>query len=240
MAHRRLKELGWPVSADLAAWLDGMVHKEEERRRAMSAQQAANPSAGSSMAASSEPGSRDSPTGEDANAAPTPQPEPKPSQAQSPGAVAATAAAAVQLPPDKQRAATEGVDASSAAGPSGGLPASVLARLPRLQGRQGLQGPVRLPEGLREQLRSASLESEALSGRFSSFGSDALLDRYSSMSSVDSQTDLPAQASQVTAVFLSAALGFVNRLENDSRLPMAFCMLMSRSCNVYLRNAVCM
>ncbi|KAK9915445.1 hypothetical protein WJX75_009249 [Coccomyxa subellipsoidea] len=172
---RRLKELGWPVTADLAAWLEGMLHKEEERRRAMSAQQATNPSApSSSTAASSEAGSRGSVAVEDAYPAAALQPETEPS----PGpASAAPSAAAVAA------AAAEAPTAAAAA-----------------QGRQGLQGPVGLPEVRREQLRSTSLESgTTLSGGFSSFGSDALLDRYSSMSSVDSQSDLPARGSQARA-----------------------------------------
>ena len=218
VAHRRLKELGWPVTADLAAWLEGMLHKEEERRRAMSAQQATNPSApSSSTAASSEAGSRGSVAVEDAYPAAALQPETEPSPgpasaAPSAAAVAAaaaeapTAAAAAQVSPEERCAAADGVDMSLTE-PSAGLPASVLARLPRVQGRQGLQGPVGLPEVRREQLRSTSLESgTTLSGGFSSFGSDALLDRYSSMSSVDSQSDLPARGSQVPAAILSPAL----------------------------------
>lgn len=208
VAHRRLKELGWPVTADLAAWLEGMLHKEEERRRAMSAQQATNPSApSSSTAASSEAGSRGSVAGEDAYPAAALQPETEPSPGPASAAPSAAAvAAAAQGSPEERCAAADGLDMSLTE-PSAGLPASVLARLPRVQGRQGLQGPVRLPEVRREQLRSTSLESgTTLSGRFSSFGSDALLDRYSSMSSVDSQSDLPARGSQVPVAILSPAL----------------------------------
>lgn len=178
------------MSADLAAWLDAMVHKEEERRREMTSQHV---SPRSCHPASSEAGSRRSSEGSPQEPAATDQPGTE--GAQSAGQAAPSTV--MHAPVNEQRGNAE--KASSSA-PQGGLPASVLARLPRTQGRQeSWQGPARVVyQGFqREDRRSTSLESETLSERFSSFGSDALLDRYSSISSVDSQPDLPARGSQV-------------------------------------------
>ena len=97
-----------------------------------------------------------------------------------------------------------GVGPSAAAPASAALPASVLARLPSAQGmraRPGSQPAGRPsagrpaaaaapPASRKEERRSTSLESDALSDRVSSFGSEAVLDRFSSISSVDSQSDV--------------------------------------------------
>ncbi|CAL8468407.1 g7947 [Coccomyxa elongata] len=201
----RLKELGWPVSPGLAAWLEEAVCKEEQRQHTMPLVHTSPlhaPESTTSSSASrpfSEAGSRRS-SGD--SAVPTATPRGLQEDALI-GPVAWNV-----LPPSVL--SDGGVGPSSGVPASAALPASVLARLPSAQGmrlrpggepagRPSTGGPAAAaaaPGARREERRSTSLESESLSGRFSSFGSDAELDRYSSISSVESQCDAQPASSQ--------------------------------------------
>lgn len=204
---RRLKELGWPVNPDLATFLEGIVQKEQERRQALSDWQTRGPmlaqtseAAGTAGSGSATADSSNCRSEEDAvPAAPAER-----LAAEPPGILeAAASAATAPQPPPVARPAGAGIAASGAAGSSAlleGLPASVLARLPHSalarQPVAGCRAALAADTSGLEWARSTSLESEVLS-RFSSIESDAMLNRFSSLSSVESHSDAQHRSFQV-------------------------------------------
>lgn len=216
------------MSPGLAAWLEEAVRTEEQRQHAMPLvhisplSSARAPVFTTSSSSVSRPSSE---TGSRRNSGDSAVPSATPRGLQEDALIGLVAWNV--LPPSVL--SDGGVGPSSAAPASGALPASVLARLPSAQGMRPRTGgepagrpstgrPVAAaaaPGARREERRSTSLESESLSGRFSSFGSDAALDRCSSISSMESQCDAQLASSQVLSLSLGYAVSStINCLAN--------------------------